>query len=87
MLLVFGRVPLFFYIAHLYLLRFSALPVSFALFGAETVTPPPGPAGSAMLGLGAAYIAWLVALALLYPACRWFAAVKQRRQEWWLRYL
>jgi len=85
--LVFGRVPLFFYILHLYLLRFTAIPVSFALYGAEAATPPPGPAGSAMLGLGATYLAWLVAICLLYPACRWFAQIKQRRRDWWLSYL
>jgi len=22
----------------------------------------------------------------LYPPCRWFAAVKRRRSEWWLSY-
>lgn len=86
-LLVFGRVPLFFYILHLYLLRFTAIPVSFALYGAEAVKPPPGPAGSAMLGLVATYVAWLAAILLLYPACRWFARIKQRRRDWWLSYL
>lgn len=86
-LLVFGRVPLFFYILHLYLLRFTAIPVSFALYGAEAVKPPPGPAGSAMLGLGAAYVAWVLAIVLLYPACRWFARIKRQRRDWWLSYL
>jgi len=23
----------------------------------------------------------------LYPLCRWFAAFKQGRQEWWLSYI
>jgi uncharacterized membrane protein len=23
----------------------------------------------------------------VYPACRWFAAVKRRRDDWWLSYL
>ncbi len=23
----------------------------------------------------------------VYPLCRWFAAVKQRRRDWWLSYL
>ena len=87
MLLVFGRVPLFFYLLHLILLRFTAIPVSFALYGQQAVLPPPGPAGSAMLGLGAAYLAWLAAILLLYPACRWFAEVKRRRSDWWLSYL
>jgi uncharacterized membrane protein len=86
-LLVFGRVPLFFYVLHLYLLRISALPVSFALYGAAAVNPPPGPGGSAMLGLGATYIAWVTAILVLYPACRWFAKVKKSRRDWWISYL
>lgn len=86
-LLVFGRVPLFFYILHLYLLRITALPVSFALYGAAATNPPPGPAGSAMLGMAATYIAWVTAILILYPACRWFARVKKERRDWWLSYL
>jgi uncharacterized membrane protein len=86
-LLIFGRVPLFFYVLHLYLLRMTSIPVSFALYGERAATPPPGPAGSAMLGLGAAYTAWIVATLILFPACRWFAGVKQRRRDWWLSYL
>ena len=86
-LLVFGRVPLFFYVLHLYLLRIAALPVSFALYGAAAANPPPGPGGSAMLGLGATYIAWIAAIILLYPACRWFAKIKKTRRNWWLSYL
>ena len=86
-LLTFGRVPLFFYVLHLYLLRFTALPVSVARFGEEAASPPPGPAGSAMLGLWVTYLAWILAIAILYPACRWFAGVKARRKDWWLSYL
>jgi hypothetical protein len=33
------------------------------------------------------YAAWLVILVLLYPLCRWFAALKRRRTDWWLSYL
>jgi len=86
-LLVFGRVPLFYYVLHLYLLRFTAIPVSFWLYGAAAVKPPPGPAGSAMLGLSATYISWVIAILILYPACVWFARIKERRRDWWLSYL
>jgi len=33
------------------------------------------------------YAVWIVVLALLYPACLWFARLKQRRRDWWLTYL
>jgi hypothetical protein len=39
------------------------------------------------LTLPAVYALWIVALALLYPMCRWFGALKQRRKDWWLSYL
>jgi len=44
-----------------------------------------------MQGLGfslpVAYAAWIVVLALLYPLCAWWAALKRRRRDWWLSYL
>ena len=30
---------------------------------------------------------WVSMVWLLYPACRWFAALKQRRTDVWLSYL
>ena len=33
------------------------------------------------------YAVWVVVLLLLYPVCRWFARLKQRRHTWWLSYL
>lgn len=86
-LLVFGRVPLFYYVAHLYLLRFTAAAFSYGRYGLEAFTPPPGPAASPQWPLAAAYVAWALALVLLYPISRWFAGVKRRRSDWWLSYL
>jgi hypothetical protein len=84
---VFGRVPLLFYVTHLFLLRYTAFPISVMRFGKSAFTPPPGHAGSAELPLYAAYAAWLCALLLLYPLCRWFSLLKARRHDWWLSYL
>jgi hypothetical protein len=33
------------------------------------------------------YVVWIGLVALLFPLCRWFAAIKARRSEWWLSYL
>lgn len=33
------------------------------------------------------YAAWIAIVAALYPLCRRFAALKQRRRDWWLSYL
>jgi hypothetical protein len=39
------------------------------------------------IGAAPVFIAWVCVVALLYPACRWFAGVKRRRRDWWLTYL
>jgi hypothetical protein len=33
------------------------------------------------------YVVWMVIVASLYPACVWYARLKQRRGDWWLSYL
>ena len=33
------------------------------------------------------YLAWVLVVITLYPACRWFAAVKARSRARWLSYL
>jgi hypothetical protein len=33
------------------------------------------------------YPIWIAIVILLYPFCRWVAAVKARRSDWWLSYL
>ena len=33
------------------------------------------------------YAVWVVVLLLLYPACLWFARLKQRWHDWWVTYL
>jgi hypothetical protein len=30
---------------------------------------------------------WAVVVIVLYPFCRWVAAVKARRRDWWLSYV
>jgi uncharacterized membrane protein len=86
----FGRVPLFYYVTHLYLIH--ALAVPFALFvtgdadwqfGAPLRHKPFGYG----LDLPGIYAVWLFVVVALYPVCRWFAALKQRRTDWWLSYL
>ena len=93
-LVVFGRVPFFFYLLHIPLIHALALAVSAIrlgevspwLFANHPMGNSPPPDGYTW-ELWLLYAVWAVALALLYPACRWFAALKARRNEWWLRYL
>ncbi|HEY8793518.1 MAG TPA: hypothetical protein VIM15_01125 [Gemmatimonadaceae bacterium] len=33
------------------------------------------------------YLRWAIVVLLMYPLCRWFAALKARRSGLWLSYL
>jgi uncharacterized membrane protein len=85
---VYGRVPLFFYVAHIYLLRPIGIACALGRFGWSAIDPDIHD-GTPEWPLPAAYVAWLAALVILYPACVWFGDLKKRRQAelWWLRYL
>jgi hypothetical protein len=87
--IVFGRVPLFFYVLHLYLIHALALMVG-TLAGFDPrqflhlwLNNPEGWG----YGLPVVYLVWAGVVMALYPACRWFAGVKARRREVWLSYL
>lgn len=94
-LITFGRVPLFYYLLHLPLCHALALLASWMtgrdtawLFGAfsdDAHLPSTEPGRG--FGLPTIYAMWIVALLILYPVCRWFAALKQRRRDPWLSYL
>ncbi|HXV77340.1 MAG TPA: heparan-alpha-glucosaminide N-acetyltransferase domain-containing protein [Candidatus Polarisedimenticolaceae bacterium] len=91
---VFGRVPFFFYVLHIPLIHALAIVVSLLrlgevspwLFADHPMGNPRPPEGYAW-GLPLLYGVWLVAIVLLYAACRWFARVKATRSSPWLRYL
>jgi uncharacterized membrane protein len=89
MLVMFGRVPFAFYVAHFYLAHLLAVAIGMAQgFGAGEMAVffPFKPQGAGV-GLGGVYLVWLCMIAMLYPFCRWVAGVKARRSDWWLSYL
>lgn len=93
---VFGRVPLFYYLLHLPLLHVIAILFALLTYGDASwlfhdLMAPKGlahpiPSGYGY-GLPVVYAVWLSALVMLYPACKWFGAVKKKRHEIILRYL
>jgi uncharacterized membrane protein len=92
--LAFGKVPMFYYLLHIPLIHLLAIAVCYArlrhvywMFQSPSVeqfpvTPPPGWGFS----LPIVYLVWAVVVITLYPACRWFAELKQRRRGAWLSY-
>jgi hypothetical protein len=90
--LVFGRVPLFYYVLHVFAVHALAVFVAllshqstdWLLRGAFWAGPNPPGYGH---GLPFIYATWALVIVLLYFPCAWFAGVKARRKDWWLSYL
>jgi len=91
-LLVFGRVPMFYYLLHIYIIHLLAIGVSLAchqpiLHGsviADFAQKPPGYGH----GLPFIYAMWILTVAILYLPCRWFMEFRARHRDWgWLSYL
>ncbi len=88
----FGRVPLFFYLLQWPTAHLIAVLVHLVagkpwrwMFGSLIgVDAPPSGVG---FNLGVVYACWIAGVLLLYPLCKWFAGLKQRRRDWWLSYL
>jgi hypothetical protein len=92
--LVFGKVPMFYFLLHLPLIHLVAIAVCYARYGAihwmfespslgrYPFTPPPGWGFS----LPIVYLVWAFVVLALYPLCRWFAGLRQRRSDAWLSY-
>ena len=91
---MFGRVPFFFYVLHIPLIHALALIVSKIrlgyvspwLFANHPMGNPEPPDGYTWT-LPLLYLIWAIAIAILYFACRWFADVKAKRTDSWLKYI
>ena len=87
--IVYGRVPMFYYIVHIYLIHAvtviagAAQGYGFAPFFNLWFGFPQGYG----YGLAVAYLVWFAVVLALYPACQWYGALKRRRRDVWLSYL
>ena len=97
-LAVVGRVPFFFYIVHFWILHIVEGVLAFVRYGRASLTfllhPLPSMGGPRELfpqnfghPLWVVYVVWIGVVVGLYPICRWFAELKQRRRDWWVSYL
>jgi uncharacterized membrane protein len=92
-LLVYGRVPMFYYILHIYLIHVLAViaaylyhqPSAWLLHGAVFLNRVPPGYGHGLLFI---YLMWIAVIALLYLPCKWFMEFKARHRDWgWLSYI
>lgn len=89
---VFGRVPLFYYVLHIYLVHLVAIlsalafgqPVKRILTGGFMFSQPEPGYGHHLPYI---YFAWVLVNVLLYFPCRWYAEYKRTHRAWWLSYL
>jgi uncharacterized membrane protein len=93
--LVIGKVPLFYFLLHFPLIHLLAVVTCYLRYGSAhwmfespdlghyPFTTPPGWGYS----LPVIYLVWAIVVVAMYPLCRWFAALKQRRNDAWLSYL
>jgi len=94
---VFGRVPMFYYLLHFYLVHALAVVLGWLRYGdwtlllrmppAITGEFPPGFPQDYGYSLGMTYLIWAAVVVALYPPCRWYMQFKQRSRAAWTGYL
>ena len=94
-LIVFGRVPLFYYMLHIPLIHGTAILLGWFRYGRVDfmLHNPPSLFGPTLgfpadygYNLAIVYVIWIGIVVALYPACRWFAGLKQRNRSVVLSY-
>ncbi|HET9907668.1 MAG TPA: hypothetical protein VFQ23_13535, partial [Anaerolineales bacterium] len=92
--IVFGKVPFFFYVLHLYLIHSLAM-LALILTGRDwhEYILSAGALGSGALNnfgfsLGTVYVIWIGVIVILYPLCQWYQKYKEHHPSaWWLSYV
>lgn len=91
---IYGRVPMFYYILHFYLIHLLVV-IGFFQQGYSTgqIVSPDVPflfrPGTFGYPLGIVYLIWLLVVLLLYPLCKKYDRYKtaNANKKWWLSYL
>jgi uncharacterized membrane protein len=97
-LVVLGRAPLFYFVAHFFLAHLAAALLALGRYGGAAWSfifhPLPSMGGPRPLypesfgyDLWVVYVVWAAIVLALYPACRRVAAWKAGRTEWWVGHL
>ncbi|MBO9561959.1 MAG: DUF1624 domain-containing protein [Niastella sp.] len=89
----YGKVPLFYYILHFYLIHIILIIVLWMQgiswqqmqFATGTFGRPRNV--NTGLNLWQVYLVWITVVALLYMPCVWYARYKATHNKWWLKYI
>jgi uncharacterized membrane protein len=92
---VYGRVPMFYYILHFYVIHLIVVVIFFATsHGTNEIVPKEGlpfyfKADGMGFNLWGIYATWLFVVIVLYPACKKYDQYKTKYagKKWWLSYL
>jgi uncharacterized membrane protein len=94
MFVIIGRVPLFFYIIHIYLVHLLAIGgiVYAGRSWTEMILDSNAWINASLIDYGydlkVVYIVWAFVLLVLFPLCKWYNRYKSNnRSKWWLSYL
>ncbi|HVW96383.1 MAG TPA: heparan-alpha-glucosaminide N-acetyltransferase domain-containing protein [Mucilaginibacter sp.] len=89
---VYGGVPFFYFVVHLYLVRLIYIILT-AVSGINifSVKSPEAPFVAQAPGFGyplwVVYLVWILVIVILYFPCRWYGNYKRTHRQWWLSYL
>jgi uncharacterized membrane protein len=93
-LATFGRVPMFYYLLHIPTIHAAAIVVALVregrfepwLLANHPTMVPPAPEGY-MWSLWLLYAVFIIVIAALYPACRWYWRQKTTNPAPWMKYI
>ena len=92
-IIVFGRVPLFYYVLHFYLIHLTALiaymvkkKVPFSEIDFHFTNSFGGLTAGWGFGIFVVYLVWMAIVIALYPLCKKYDAYKTRHRYRWLSY-
>lgn len=92
---VYGRVPMFYYLLHIYLIHLGAM-VSSGIFTSfdwrKWLLYEPIWFTQSLKGYGyplvVVYLIWIAVVVVLFPLCKWYDKYKMaNKHKWWLSYL
>jgi uncharacterized membrane protein len=84
---IYGRVPMFYYLCHLYLIHLGAI-LLFFIQGFKPSDFDNGLPNGYGVNLGMTYVVWITIIIILYFPCKWYDRYKSNhRENKWLSYL